>query len=87
MSETLHAPYQRENRARWIITADMAAPAAPVGQRSVRAFGAGVRCAVVERGSADMCPVVQVSLRLYSDERRNSVIAFATRSGASNVRR
>jgi hypothetical protein len=32
-------------------------------------------------------PGVQVSLRLYSDERRNSVIAFATRSGASNVRR
>jgi hypothetical protein len=39
------------------------------------------------RRSADRCPGVQVSLRLYSDEPRNSVIAFATRSGASNVRR
>jgi hypothetical protein len=45
---------------------------------------------VVDRGHADIgryVPGVQVSLRLYSDQRRNSVIAFATRSGASNVRR
>jgi hypothetical protein len=39
VSETLHAPYQREEHAARIITADMARLAALIC-RSVRAFGA-----------------------------------------------
>jgi hypothetical protein len=40
VSETLHAPYQREDHAARIITADMARLAALICRRSVRAFGA-----------------------------------------------
>jgi hypothetical protein len=29
VSEALHVPYQRDNRARWIITADLARELAP----------------------------------------------------------
>ena len=40
VSETLHAPYQRETRARWIITAAMCAAVTLWQERFVFAFGA-----------------------------------------------
>jgi hypothetical protein len=38
VSEALHVPYQRDNRARWIITADLARMEDGSGARSVCAF-------------------------------------------------
>jgi len=40
VSTTLHAPYQRETRARWIITAAMCAAVTLWQERFVFAFGA-----------------------------------------------
>jgi hypothetical protein len=40
VSETLHVPYQRDNRATWIITADMARSMRRSLECSVRVFWA-----------------------------------------------
>ena len=65
-------------------------PDVPIG-RAWKPSSADVLCARSVRGGqahiGRYVPGMQVSLPLYSDERRNSAIAFVTRSGASDVRR